>query len=329
MKNFFLKILGLLIGFTILFWLITTIGTREFLENMSTAKISDVICALTLVLFGIYLRALRWKSLFLNEEQMGVYPFFSAIMIGALANNILPARGGDLVRVYILGNNTSFSKSNILATVLIERLSDLLLVCFMSLLVVSAFPMQQWIQNVAMFVGGGSLVGLVVLMVLSNNPNSFFGLFLKLFNVFPKWIRIFLQPIIRDFMQGIKVVISKRSVVFIILTILIWGFEITTLWFFAKSFGFVLSFCESLFVMIHAVLSCFVPFVPAQIGVWELSIQSSMTFLGYEGSAILAFALAWHFTLVFVGSFIGAVCLFLNGNSLFMTYTTAQEELKS
>lgn len=251
-------------------------------------------------------------------------------MIGALANNLLPARGGDLVRVYMLGKSTPFSKSSVLATVLIERLSELLIICFISLLVLYAFPLAPWIQNVALLVGSISFLGLLVLMVLSKNNNSFLGLVLKLFNFLPKRLTFFLKPIIQEFMHGIRGVLSKRSLFqFITLTILIWSTEVGTLWFFAKSFGFILSFFESWIVMIHVVLAYFVPLLPAQIGAMEFAIQSGMAFLGYEGAATLAFALSWHFTLLFVISILGIVCLFLNGNSLFLSYTTAQREMKT
>lgn len=330
MRNFYFKIFGLVVGLAVLFWLINKTGTREILHVMKEVEISDVICAISLVFCGSYLRALRWRSLFSGVDGIGVYPFFSATMIGTLANNLLPARGGDLVRVYMLGKNTPLSKSSILATVLVERLSELLIICFMSLLVLYSFPVPQWIQNAALLVGSASLIGLLALMILSKNTTIFSSLFLKLFNFLPKRLTFFLEPIIREFMYGIRGVLSRRSFfLFITLTLLIWGSELGVLWFFAKSFGFILSFFESWIVMMYAVLASFVPLLPAQIGVWELAVQSSMSFLGYEGPATLTFALSWHFALLFIGSISGLICLFLNGNSLFATYTTVQREMST
>jgi uncharacterized protein (TIRG00374 family) len=330
MKNFCFKIFGVAIGLIVLFWLITSIGLHEFLEAMKAANISDLTCAFSLIFCGMFLRVLRWRNLFLGTALLNIYPFFSATMIGALANNVLPARGGDLVRVYILGKQTSLSKSRILATVLLERLSELLFICFMSLLVVSILPIPQWIQNIAMFVGSGSFVGLLFLILLSKRYNNFSILLNKVLNFLPKSAALFFEPIIRDFIQGIKSVLSKRSCfLFITLTLLIWGVEIGTLWFFARAFGFVLSFLESWLVMIHAVLACFVPLVPAQIGVWEFSAQSGMTFLGYEGPAILTFVFVWHFSLIFIGTILGTICLYLNGTSLFVTYTMAQRKMQT
>ncbi len=330
MKNIFLKVLGLGIGLGVLYWLISKTGTSAILQAMRTVQISDILCAVSLLLMGIYLRALRWRSLFPNMRKMSVYPFFSAIMIGALANNLLPARGGDLVRVYILGKNTPLSKSYILATVLIERLSELILICLMSLLVLYVIPMPEWIHNFALITGSASLIGLVALLVLSKYTSRFSTLFLKLLNLLPKRITHFFEPILREFIQGTRGVLSRRSFFqFITLTILIWGMEVGVLWFFAKSFGFILSFFESWLVMIYAVLACFVPLLPAQIGVMEFAIQSSMAFMGYEGPATLAFALSWHFTVLLVGSIGGVVCLFLNGNSLFATYAKVEREMSS
>lgn len=330
MRNFSFKILGLIIGLGVLYWLITKTGTREILQVMEQVKTGDVICALSLIFCGVYLRALRWRSLFLGASRMSVYPFFSAIMIGNLANNLLPARGGDLVRIYMLGKNAPFSKSSILATILIERLSELFIICIMLLLILYTFPLPKWIQNAALLVGGVSFFSSLVLIVLSKNSGSFSGFFLKLFKALPKRLALFLEPIIQEFMNGIKGIISGRSFfLFTILTILIWSSEIGILWFFAKSFGFVLSFLESWVVMIYAVFSSFIPILPAQIGVLEFAIQSSMSFLGHEGPAVLAFALSWHLTLLFIASISGLACLLLNGNSLFATYMTARQEMET
>lgn len=76
MKKFYLKIFGSIIGLSMLFWLITKTGTYEILQAMKTVELSDVICALSLILCGIYLRALRWRSLFSRVDGIGVYPFF-------------------------------------------------------------------------------------------------------------------------------------------------------------------------------------------------------------------------------------------------------------
>lgn len=330
MKSFFCKIFGLVLGFCVLCWLITKTGTYEILRVMEQIDISDVVCALFLIFCGVYLRALRWKGLFSDGGDLSVYSFFSAIMIGNLANNILPARGGDIVRVYMLWKNTPLSRTSILATILIERLSELFIICSMLLLILYEFPLPSWIQRAALLVGGTSFVGLFVLMFASKKAHDFAGLFVKLLGFLPIRLSSFLKPIIREFMNSMKGVISTRSFFyFIFLTILIWSSEIGILWFFARSFGFVLSFLESWVVMIYTVLSSFIPILPAQIGVLELAVQSAMSFLGHEGAATLAFALSWHLSLLCVGTLSGLMCLVLNNHSLFITYKIAQREMET
>lgn len=330
MKILILKILGPLFGLILICWLLSRTGTSSIFLAMKQIQIESAICALLLIVCGAYLRALRWKSLFIDVNRINIYPFFSAIMIGCLANTLLPIRGGELVRVYMLNKHVSLSKSSILATVLIERLSEFFIVCVVMLLLLYNFSLPSWVQTSALVVGLISFFGLLFLIFLSKKYHKFTGLFFKLLSFLPERLVYFLKINIREFIFGIRGVISRTSFFyFISLTLLIWSCEIAILWFFAASFGFILSFMESWVVLLSALLSIFIPIFPAQIGVWEFSVQSSMAFLGYEGPAILAFALSWHLTLLFVGSVGGLICLFLNGNNLFETYKKAQQEVKA
>ena len=49
------------------------------------------------------IRALRWGTLFTDERVHHWGSLFISMMIGNLANNVLPARSGDIVRAYVLG----------------------------------------------------------------------------------------------------------------------------------------------------------------------------------------------------------------------------------
>jgi uncharacterized membrane protein YbhN (UPF0104 family) len=70
------------------------------------------------------LRALRWRLLLSGGHQFGFLTVFSANMVGYLGNAFLPARAGEVVRSVMISPRGPLSKTYVLMTAAVERLSD-------------------------------------------------------------------------------------------------------------------------------------------------------------------------------------------------------------
>src|SRR5271165_3075972 len=75
---------------------------------------------------GNLARALRWRSLFARGRRPGVGVVVDATMVGYLYNNILPARAGEAARVVVLTQRSSAPPVEIVGTVVVERVYDVL-----------------------------------------------------------------------------------------------------------------------------------------------------------------------------------------------------------
>ena len=53
-----------------------------------------------------------------------LHTLFSTILIGFMANNVLPLRLGEFVRAYVIGRREKLSVSASFATIVIERVFD-------------------------------------------------------------------------------------------------------------------------------------------------------------------------------------------------------------
>ena len=88
--------------------------------------------------------------------------------MGYLANNVLPARLGELVRAHYLGRRTGVSRSAILGTIVVERVVD-------TLVVVAIASVAILVLSVRGIVASAVLVGLAVtalLVVVASRPGS-------------------------------------------------------------------------------------------------------------------------------------------------------------
>jgi glycosyltransferase 2 family protein len=84
-----------------------------------------LIPAIVAYFVGVWLRAIRWGVL-LSPMRQGIHPYrlFKVLVIGYMGNDILPARLGDVIRVYVLSRRENVTKSATLATILVERIFD-------------------------------------------------------------------------------------------------------------------------------------------------------------------------------------------------------------
>ena len=93
------------------------------------------------------LRAYRWQRFVQPLEILPIRPFFSATMIGFMANDVLPLRAGELVRAYALSHLTSVRLTTALATTVLERVWDVIIIGLLFVWVLPRFPLPEWVAQ--------------------------------------------------------------------------------------------------------------------------------------------------------------------------------------
>src|SRR5919108_2436811 len=84
-----------------------------------------VATAVAAGMIGVVLCALRWRVLLAaGGVEATMTKLFAAMTTGAAVNNIVPARGGDAVRVEAVRQQTGASRLAVVGTLLAERLLD-------------------------------------------------------------------------------------------------------------------------------------------------------------------------------------------------------------
>src|SRR5207237_10119224 len=73
---------------------------------------------------ALVLRAWRWQRLLAPIHLVRVPRMFAYLAVGYAANNVLPARLGELVRSHYLGDREGISRTTTLGTVVVERVVD-------------------------------------------------------------------------------------------------------------------------------------------------------------------------------------------------------------
>jgi glycosyltransferase 2 family protein len=142
------KYIPVLLAAALLYLAFRGVKWAEILDTFRKARLEFLLLAFIIQSSSFFIRSLRWRTLLKVEKPISVINIFWATMIGYLGNNLLPARAGELIRTWALGNKTGLSKTFIIGTILVERGMDvvfLVLIGLVSLNTLSGLPV--WMPN--------------------------------------------------------------------------------------------------------------------------------------------------------------------------------------
>jgi uncharacterized protein (TIRG00374 family) len=117
-------LLGLGVSLVSAVFLAVVIDWHEFAATLARFNFVYIIPATCCVVASYYCRALQWRYVLGGVRRLPVYPLFRITMIGFLANTLLPARLGEVVRAYVLARKQRLSKGTAFGSVIVTRLLD-------------------------------------------------------------------------------------------------------------------------------------------------------------------------------------------------------------
>ncbi|MHB8173292.1 MAG: lysylphosphatidylglycerol synthase transmembrane domain-containing protein [Nitrospirota bacterium] len=266
---------------------------------------------------AIYIvRALRWRYLMAPvKERVKLSHLYSATMVGFMANDILPARLGEIVRAYVIGRRENVSKSSAFATIVVERVFDSLSV-FVLLLIVLAF-MPQTISGghlaavirrtrTISLIGGIFLI--VVLAALISRRESLANIAGSILRRVSPRLAARATGLIDKFVHGLSVIKKPRLLVpIILLSAVHWGVLWIPVYIIFKGYGLDLGVWASAFTFVVIAFAVALPSTPGFIGTFQAAVAAALTLLGVQKEKAVAISIVmWamgYIPVVIVGLF--------------------------
>ena len=87
-----------------------------------------LVIAIFLVCFAHFIRTLRWELFVKTYEKPNTKNLLQSLSIGYFINSFIPFKAGDLVRAWISGRKMKNGRGFALATVIVDRYLDILVV---------------------------------------------------------------------------------------------------------------------------------------------------------------------------------------------------------
>ncbi len=251
----------------------------------SFAAVSPPLVALALAVFigATYLRAARWRVLFVNGE-VSTNRLFVIQNIGIGLNNVVPVRvASEAAQLAILSLRDGVRASVSLATLGMERALDLVA---SSLIFAIALILVPEMERFSAFIWGA--LGLAALCVA-------LALFLAWSGSGEKWTRRL--PFLASFAAAVSELMRQRTrmAAAMAMSVLYWLLVGVTAWILASAMSLSISpIAATLVIMGTIFFATAIPAAPAAIGAFEFAVVYVLGAFGVDDEPAFAFALITH-----------------------------------
>ncbi len=135
-----------------------------------------LLLALVSFLVTNWVKAVRWRLLFYpRQSRLPMRKCVSILFIGQLVNSLLPARLGELARAYLIGESGGISKVFALATTIVEKALDSVMLLLLIALLSLFTPMQLWLRQSSLIVSGVLVLLLLATVILASQRKRIVG----------------------------------------------------------------------------------------------------------------------------------------------------------
>ncbi|MEW5720403.1 MAG: lysylphosphatidylglycerol synthase transmembrane domain-containing protein [Chloroflexota bacterium] len=241
-------------------------------------------------------RVFRWQLLFYPQKPRWDKTFY-ALNIGYFLSNLLPARLGDIIRAYLIGDIENVGKARALSTVVVERLSDgltVVLLVAVTALFVPNIPNEA--RQGAVGVAATGISGVAFLLVLSFQKERGMNLLRRLTAPMPFLQNPKLWGALESLIDGFAILRSPREIFGVALwSVFVWLTGGIIYWVVMRAMNLDLALAAAFLVMLVTSLVVVVPSSPGYIGVFHYAAQLTLTSVfGVEKSAALSYAIVVH-----------------------------------
>jgi glycosyltransferase 2 family protein len=270
--------------------------------------------AIACTFVSYFFRAVRWLLLLSPIKRIAFRPLYAATIIGYMANNILPARLGELARAYVLAQQQDLRTTAVFATLVIDRLWDgftVLVILVITLFTIQLPPAMVGVQQ-SLSAGGYVMltIYLVVMMVLFflkrfTGPTR--TLLARILSPFPAKLGEMVLRLMDSFVTGLKMGTPAAMVSIILSSAVIWFFALLPVDLVLHAFGISLPLSGSMLILVFLVFAVMVPASPGFIGTYHAACVYGLKAFDVPLEKAMSIALVMHgigfFPVILVGMY--------------------------
>lgn len=310
-------LLGILLSGLCLWYAFRGVNLAAMAASMGRVGAGWVLASVAGCLLSLVVRAVRWRFLLVGVEGVGMGSLISATFVGMMANNLLPARLGEVVRAWVFAKREAMQVPAVLASIVVERLLDMIaLVALLGFTVAAAPPLSGRGADVIRQAGAAGVVlcaaGGVGVMVMARFQT-------QILRATERWLQSTRHAwgargieMLRFFLEGLSVLRGRMGAVAwaVGLSFIIWAFGIASLYLLAQGFELGLTLAQSTLVFVIVLFGIAIPSAPGFIGTFHgFAVAGLALVAGTEPTLAAAYATLLHGSQWLVINLVGLTCL--------------------
>lgn len=287
--------LGILISAVSLYLAVREINLADILQVFSAAAWKMVLLALLCTCLNNLLKAVRWKVLLDPANAVLTYPkILMSFMAGQLFNSALPARAGELSRVYVIGE-MGVSNAFVVGTILLEKILDMLSYALLILWMLIWFPHPDWLGQSGWVFTVFTFVILTGVLILILRKREIMAWLERLLLRLPDWAGKFSNGQFQMGFSSLAALESRKSLLNLAaITFGIWALAVLTNAFAFRALAIALPASAAIVLLIILQAGISLPAAPGKFGVFEYASMLALAIFGVSQEVSFSYGLLLH-----------------------------------
>ncbi len=324
-------IVTLVVSVACLAWALHGVSWTELWEEIRELDWRWVSIGVIADLLVYVVQAWRWNLLLLPVAPVSPWASVGAIYVGLFANEVLPLRAGELIRCFLMGRWSKIPISVTLASALIERIFDgilLIVGLFFSLRYIRHFHLSHGQARAIEIITTGSITLTILLLICAAllavamywREQALDALLdAPLFS----WAHVFIEDLHRIGHSRFLYFSAGVSVPYLLL-------QIVPVYAVMQAYGFDgVSWAQAGALMVLLRLGSVVPQAPGNVGLFQVLSTLGLTLFGVPGAMARRFTLILWVVVTLPLVIVGFVALVASGAKMADIQREAHAEMRA
>ena len=288
-------IIGTLFSAVFLYLALKGIQWTALVEALKHARYIYLLPSVGFTLLNLWLRAYRWRFLLQPVKSVSTNSLLSATAIGYMANNLLPARLGELVRAYVLGKQEQISKTASFATIVYERIVDVFSLLVLLWLVFLDVPGPEWLNASAISLLVLNIAAFVIVLFVERHRERTAAFVERATSRLPDRLRAKINEGTAAFITGLGAVRDARALIPIsVMTFLIWLSAALAAYYCFGALDLDVPLVASVTVIVLISFGSMIPSAPGYVGTTQYASIVALALYGVGNNEALAYSILYH-----------------------------------
>ena len=290
---------------------------RELADAFGEADYIWLIPGTAVLFLAITARCVRWSVLMRPVAPLGPFRLMPYAIIGYMANNLLPARAGEVVRAYVLGDREHVSKMGTFGTIAVERLFDGCTLVLMLLIAGSLVGFEDGrLRAIAWTSTGIFLVAITAFYVLTLDEERAKRVARYLLRALPARFEHQAEMLTDNLVGSLRSVHDWRSLAIVALfSGIAWTIEAGAYAVIGQGFNMDVSFAHYCLLLAAANLAIIIPTFFGGTGPFEWAAKLVLVGAGVADNVAGAYSIVAHGVILIPTTIVGLILLWSFGVS--------------